>query len=59
MVFEYGRVDVFVVNVGVGEVEDFFLEEIDFIIGMLKVFKYIVVEVNFKGMMNCVKVVVF
>jgi NAD(P)-dependent dehydrogenase (short-subunit alcohol dehydrogenase family) len=57
-VSEYGRVDVFVANAGVGEVEDFFSEETDPITGMLKAPKHTVVEVNLKGTMNCAKVAV-
>jgi NAD(P)-dependent dehydrogenase (short-subunit alcohol dehydrogenase family) len=57
-VSEYGRLDVFVANAGVGEVEDFFSEEIDPATGMLKAPKHTVVEVNLKGTMNCAKIAV-
>lgn len=57
-VSEYGRLDVFVANAGVGEVEDFFSEETDPATGMLKAPKHTVVEVNLKGTMNCAKIAI-
>lgn len=58
VVSDYGKLDIFVANAGVGEVEDFFSEETDPVTGELKPPKHTVVEVNLKGTMNCAKVAI-
>ena len=55
---KHAKLDVFVANAGVGEVEDFFSDEIDETTGMLKEPRHAVVDVDLKGTMNCAKVAV-
>jgi NAD(P)-dependent dehydrogenase (short-subunit alcohol dehydrogenase family) len=50
----YGSLDVFIANAGIGEVEDFFHDDLDEK-GNLKPPRHSVVEVNLKGTMNCIK----
>lgn len=50
----YGSLDVLIANAGIGEVEDFFQDELDED-GDLKAPRHSVVDVNLKGTMNCIK----
>ena len=54
---KHGRVDALVANAGVGELEDLFLDEFDST-GTLKEPSHVVIEVNLKGVINCVKVAI-
>lgn len=54
---KHGRVDALIANAGVGELEDLFLDEIDSA-GKLKQPSHVVIDVNLKGVINCVKIAV-
>lgn len=56
-VSKFGRVDILVANAGVSELEDIFADEYDDE-GRLKQPRYKTVDINLKGVMNCVKVAV-
>jgi NAD(P)-dependent dehydrogenase (short-subunit alcohol dehydrogenase family) len=47
-------VDVLIANAGVGEVEDVFLDTLDDV-GKLKQPKHIVLDINLKGVLDCMK----
>jgi short-subunit dehydrogenase len=54
----HNRIDILLANAGVGEVEDFFLDELDEQ-GLLKEPKYTVLDVNLKGVLACIKLAVY
>ena len=57
LVQKHRTVDVLIANASVGEVEDFFLDVLDDE-GKLKQPKYTVLDINLKGVLDCVKVAI-
>jgi NAD(P)-dependent dehydrogenase (short-subunit alcohol dehydrogenase family) len=57
LVQKHRTVDVLIANASVGEVEDFFLDVLDDE-GKLKQPKYRVLDINLKGVLDCVKVAI-
>jgi NAD(P)-dependent dehydrogenase (short-subunit alcohol dehydrogenase family) len=54
---KHRTVNVLIANAGVGEVEDFFLDMLDDT-GKLKQPKHTVLDINLKGVLDCVKVAI-